>query len=47
MSLLLKIVKDFDEHLKPYEFIIELDNGKTLYFYKSYFFSKYLIFDTF
>ena len=32
MSLLLKIVKDFDEHLKPYEFIIELDNGKIIEF---------------
>lgn len=32
MSLLLKIIKDFDEHLKPYEFIIELDNGKIIEF---------------
>jgi len=32
MSLLLKIIKDFDEHLKPYEFIIELENGKIIEF---------------
>lgn len=32
MSLLLKIIKDFDEHLKFYEFIIELENDKIIKF---------------
>lgn len=32
MSLLLKIVKDFEDYLKPYEFIIELENGKIIEF---------------
>lgn len=32
MSLLLKIVKDFDENLKPYKFIIELENNKIIEF---------------
>lgn len=32
MSLLLKIIKDFDEHLKPYEFIIELEEDKIIKF---------------
>ena len=32
MSLLLKIIKDFEEHILPYEFIIELTNGNSIIF---------------
>ena len=32
MSLLLKIIKDFDNYLRPYQFVIELNNGKIIEF---------------
>lgn len=32
MSLLYKLVKDFDEHLRPYRYIIEFENEKIIEF---------------
>jgi len=32
MSLLFKILKDFEENILPYEFIIELDNDMSIEF---------------